>query len=105
MTFKHQIAPQPLLPFVTSHYERHPSPPPPPSPLSPFPPLPTPLLHTPTTHPPPTTTARSELTSKREEFWHTQPSYGGQREIWEALKAAAEAEDVVGLCTLNQVDP
>lgn len=43
--------------------------------------------------PPPTL---SELQRKREEFWDTQPSYGGSREIWDVLKAAvtsAQASD------------
>eukprot|EP00118_Oscarella_pearsei_P025702 m.308616 g.308616 ORF g.308616 m.308616 type:complete len:233 (+) comp44379_c0_seq1:98-796(+) len=36
-----------------------------------------------------------QLRSKRDEFWETQPAFGGRREIWDALKAAAEAaEDV-----------
>ncbi|KAK8940144.1 hypothetical protein KSP40_PGU022349 [Platanthera guangdongensis] len=28
----------------------------------------------------------------REEFWDTAPHYGGQKEIWDALRAAAEAD-------------
>ncbi|KAJ0252689.1 UBD domain-containing protein [Hirschfeldia incana] len=35
---------------------------------------------------------RAQLTNMREEFWDTSPHYGGQREIWDALRAAAEAE-------------
>ncbi|CAN8267389.1 unnamed protein product [Cochlearia groenlandica] len=35
---------------------------------------------------------REQLTNMRDEFWDTSPHYGGQREIWEALKAAAEAD-------------
>ncbi|GIL51983.1 hypothetical protein Vafri_7947 [Volvox africanus] len=34
----------------------------------------------------------SQLQKKREEFWDTQPHYGGDRNIWDALKAACEAE-------------
>ncbi|TXG47663.1 hypothetical protein EZV62_026957 [Acer yangbiense] len=34
----------------------------------------------------------AQLTQMREEFWDTAPHYGGRREIWDALKAAAEAE-------------
>ncbi|KAG2485045.1 hypothetical protein HYH03_016144 [Edaphochlamys debaryana] len=34
----------------------------------------------------------SEIKKKREEFWDTQPHYGGDRVIWDALKAAIEAE-------------
>ncbi|KAL0310604.1 UNVERIFIED_CONTAM: Ubiquitin domain-containing protein 1 [Sesamum angustifolium] len=28
----------------------------------------------------------------REEFWDTAPHYGGRKEIWDALRAAAEAD-------------
>ncbi|GAX82502.1 hypothetical protein CEUSTIGMA_g9929.t1 [Chlamydomonas eustigma] len=35
-----------------------------------------------------------ELKVKREVFWDTQPHYGGSREIWDALKAVCEAEDM-----------
>ncbi|XP_010441674.1 PREDICTED: ubiquitin domain-containing protein 1-like [Camelina sativa] len=35
---------------------------------------------------------RAQLTNMREEFWDTSPHYGGQREIWDALRAAAEAD-------------
>lgn len=31
--------------------------------------------------------------AQREEYWLTQPHYGGAKEIWTALKAACEAED------------
>ncbi|KAL9233977.1 hypothetical protein vseg_008906 [Gypsophila vaccaria] len=34
----------------------------------------------------------TELNRLREEFWDTAPHYGGTREIWDALRAAAEAE-------------
>ncbi|KAG2426873.1 hypothetical protein HYH02_014725 [Chlamydomonas schloesseri] len=34
----------------------------------------------------------SQLKMKREEFWDTQPYYGGDRVIWDALKAACEAD-------------
>eukprot|EP01028_Stygiella_incarcerata_P001845 TRINITY_DN1343_c0_g1_i7.p1 TRINITY_DN1343_c0_g1~~TRINITY_DN1343_c0_g1_i7.p1 ORF type:complete len:129 (+),score=29.90 TRINITY_DN1343_c0_g1_i7:66-452(+) len=34
-----------------------------------------------------------ELRSKRDEFWATQPSYGGSKDIWDTLKAAIEMED------------
>ncbi|XP_074575833.1 uncharacterized protein LOC141832239 [Curcuma longa] len=33
-----------------------------------------------------------QLKQIREEFWDTAPHYGGQREIWDALRAAAEAD-------------
>lgn len=35
---------------------------------------------------------RSQLQHMREEFWDTAPHYGGRREIWDALRAASEAE-------------
>ncbi|XP_042424193.1 ubiquitin domain-containing protein 1-like [Zingiber officinale] len=41
-------------------------------------------------HPQPITSA--ELKQMREEFWDTAPHYGGQKEIWDALRAAAEAD-------------
>ncbi|KAI5059224.1 hypothetical protein GOP47_0025543 [Adiantum capillus-veneris] len=41
-------------------------------------------------HPEPIT--RSQLRQMRDEFWDTAPHYGGRREIWDALRAASEAE-------------
>ncbi|PKA64461.1 hypothetical protein AXF42_Ash007206 [Apostasia shenzhenica] len=41
-------------------------------------------------HPQPITMA--ELRRMREEFWDTAPHYGGQKEIWDALRAATEAD-------------
>jgi len=35
-----------------------------------------------------------QLRSKRDAFWDTAPSYGGKPEIWQALRAAAETDDV-----------
>lgn len=35
---------------------------------------------------------RSQLEAMREEFWDTQPHYGGDRVIWDALKAACAAD-------------
>ncbi|XP_058100881.1 uncharacterized protein LOC131245432 isoform X1 [Magnolia sinica] len=35
---------------------------------------------------------RTELRRMRDEFWDTAPHYGGQKEIWDALRAAAEAD-------------
>ena len=32
-----------------------------------------------------------QLRRKREEFWDTAPAFEGRREIWDALKAAAQA--------------
>ncbi|XP_020572677.1 ubiquitin domain-containing protein 2-like isoform X2 [Phalaenopsis equestris] len=34
----------------------------------------------------------SELRRMREEFWDTAPHYGGQKEIWDALRVAAESD-------------
>lgn len=34
----------------------------------------------------------TQLKQMRDEFWDTAPHYGGQKEIWDALRAAAEAE-------------
>ncbi|CAA6671488.1 unnamed protein product [Spirodela intermedia] len=38
---------------------------------------------------------RDQLAQMREEFWDTQPHYGGQTEIWDALRAATEASDLI----------
>ncbi|KAG6419269.1 hypothetical protein SASPL_121485 [Salvia splendens] len=35
---------------------------------------------------------REQLTKMREEFWDTAPHYGGRKEIWDALRAAVEAD-------------
>ncbi|KAL3851417.1 hypothetical protein ACJIZ3_013299 [Penstemon smallii] len=35
---------------------------------------------------------REQLYQMREEFWDTAPHYGGRKEIWDALQAAAVAE-------------
>lgn len=35
---------------------------------------------------------RSQLQRMRDEFWETEPHYGGDRVIWDALKAACEAD-------------
>ncbi|XP_021772285.1 ubiquitin domain-containing protein 1-like isoform X1 [Chenopodium quinoa] len=35
---------------------------------------------------------REQLNRMREEFWDTAPHYGGRQEIWDALRAAVEAE-------------
>ncbi|CAA6673015.1 unnamed protein product [Spirodela intermedia] len=37
---------------------------------------------------------RAQLKCMRDEFWDTEPHYGGQKEIWDALRAAAEATDL-----------
>jgi hypothetical protein len=39
---------------------------------------------------PPMTAAA--LQRKRDEFWETQPYYGGSKEIWDALRAACAAD-------------
>eukprot|EP00300_Choanocystis_sp_HF-7_P022422 c21682_g1_i1.p2 GENE.c21682_g1_i1~~c21682_g1_i1.p2 ORF type:complete len:108 (+),score=17.26 c21682_g1_i1:107-430(+) len=36
---------------------------------------------------------REELKKKREEFWETEPYYGGRPECWAALRQAVEAKD------------
>lgn len=35
---------------------------------------------------------RAQLTRMRDEFWDTEPAYGGDRNIWDALKAACDAD-------------
>ncbi|XP_024371839.1 uncharacterized protein [Physcomitrium patens] len=35
---------------------------------------------------------RTQLKQMRDEFWDTAPHYGGKKEIWDALRAAAEAD-------------
>ncbi|XP_078428311.1 uncharacterized protein LOC144700714 [Wolffia australiana] len=37
---------------------------------------------------------QAELKRMRDEFWDTEPHYGGQKEIWDALRAAADATDL-----------
>ncbi|XP_042477592.1 ubiquitin domain-containing protein 1-like [Macadamia integrifolia] len=41
-------------------------------------------------HPQPIT--ETQLRQMRDEFWDTSPHYGGRKEIWDALRAAAEAD-------------
>lgn len=36
-----------------------------------------------------------QLRGKRDEFWETAPAFEGRTEIWDALKAASEQEDLV----------
>ncbi|KAF3451321.1 hypothetical protein FNV43_RR07416 [Rhamnella rubrinervis] len=36
--------------------------------------------------------SRTQLMQMRDEFWDTAPHYGGNKEIWDALRAAAEAD-------------
>ncbi|XP_042443157.1 ubiquitin domain-containing protein 2-like [Zingiber officinale] len=40
----------------------------------------------------PQTITPTQLKQMRDEFWDTAPHYGGQKEIWDALRAAAEAD-------------
>eukprot|EP00004_Rigifila_ramosa_P015132 TRINITY_DN3504_c0_g1_i1.p1 TRINITY_DN3504_c0_g1~~TRINITY_DN3504_c0_g1_i1.p1 ORF type:complete len:189 (-),score=24.70 TRINITY_DN3504_c0_g1_i1:80-646(-) len=37
---------------------------------------------------------RGQLQSKRDEFWETAPTFEGRKEIWQALRAAAESTDL-----------
>ena len=37
---------------------------------------------------------RAQLMKKRDEFWETQPAYGGSPEIWLALRSAIENPDL-----------
>ncbi|CAL4947593.1 unnamed protein product [Urochloa decumbens] len=34
----------------------------------------------------------AQLRQMRDEFWDTAPHYGGQKEIWDALRAAADSD-------------
>ncbi|KAL0696552.1 hypothetical protein Bca4012_063732 [Brassica carinata] len=45
--------------------------------------------------------ARAELMKLREEFWDTSPHYGGRKDIWDALRAAAAEADIS--CASNQI--
>ncbi|KAM7278058.1 hypothetical protein ACFE04_005192 [Oxalis oulophora] len=40
----------------------------------------------------PTPITKAQLNQMRDEFWDTAPHYGGRKEIWDALRAAAEAD-------------
>ncbi|CAN4091902.1 unnamed protein product [Withania somnifera] len=35
---------------------------------------------------------RAQLVQMRDEFWDTAPHYGGRKEIWDALQAAAQSD-------------
>lgn len=39
-------------------------------------------------------TGRAELERRRAEFWDTEPHFGGNRVIWEAIKAASESQSL-----------
>ena len=36
---------------------------------------------------------KDNFEAKRDEFWETAPAFEGRKEIWDALRAAAETED------------
>ncbi|KIY94710.1 Ubiquitin domain-containing protein 1 [Monoraphidium neglectum] len=44
------------------------------------------------------------LQRKREEFWDTQPYYGGSREIWDALKAACASDPEMAKVLLDAAE-
>ncbi|TYG97444.1 hypothetical protein ES288_A10G039300v1 [Gossypium darwinii] len=44
---------------------------------------------------------RTQLKQMRDEFWDTAPHYGGQREIWDALRVAAESELTYAQAIIN----
>ncbi|GER53969.1 NHL domain-containing protein [Striga asiatica] len=50
-------------------------------------------------HPQPIT--RSQLIQLREEFWDTAPHYGGTKEIWDALREAAESDITLAQAILD----
>ncbi|KAG0491794.1 hypothetical protein HPP92_005192 [Vanilla planifolia] len=42
-----------------------------------------------------------DLKRMRDEFWDTAPHYGGQKEIWDALRAAAESDISLGQAIID----
>ncbi|XP_022715734.1 ubiquitin domain-containing protein 1-like isoform X1 [Durio zibethinus] len=44
---------------------------------------------------------RTQLMQMRDEFWDTAPHYGGRKEIWDALRAAAEAELILAQAIID----
>mmetsp|Transcript_9171 Transcript_9171/g.12440 ORF Transcript_9171/g.12440 Transcript_9171/m.12440 type:complete len:148 (+) Transcript_9171:255-698(+) len=44
---------------------------------------------------------KTQVLKMREEFWDTQPHYGGQKEIWDALKAAVEGSPEMRIVILE----
>ncbi|GMI77695.1 hypothetical protein like AT1G53400 [Hibiscus trionum] len=44
---------------------------------------------------------RAQLVQMRDEFWDTAPHYGGRKEIWDALRAAAEAELILAQAIID----
>ncbi|XVF27446.1 hypothetical protein REPUB_Repub14bG0107100 [Reevesia pubescens] len=44
---------------------------------------------------------RTQLVQMRDEFWDTAPHYGGRKEIWDALRAAAEAEIILAQAIID----
>jgi len=53
-----------------------------------------PLLRAPVLWSSDVVTTDGQLRSKRDEFWDTAPAFEGRREVWDALKAAAEAAEL-----------
>ena len=52
-----------------------------------------PLLHQPIQWTSDTPLTEGQLRGKRDTFWDTAPLYEGRREVWDALRAAAEAAE------------
>ncbi|XP_075488487.1 uncharacterized protein LOC142527538 isoform X1 [Primulina tabacum] len=44
---------------------------------------------------------KNQLIQLQEEFWHTAPHNGGTKEIWDALREAAEADPTVAQAILD----
>lgn len=42
----------------------------------------------------PTPMTEKQLEQKRQEFWETAPVYVGRQEIWNALRAASQTDDL-----------
>ena len=52
-----------------------------------------PLIHGPVIWVSETPLTEGQLRGKRDTFWETAPAYDGRKEIWDALKVAAEAAE------------
>ena len=52
-----------------------------------------PLIHEPVEWTSEVPLTEGQLRGKRDTFWETAPAYDGRPEIWDALKAAAEAAE------------
>ncbi|GBF91389.1 hypothetical protein Rsub_04129 [Raphidocelis subcapitata] len=46
----------------------------------------------------------AELKRRRDEFWDTQPYYGGSKEIWDVLKAAVASEPALAKVLLEAAE-